>query len=81
MPMYKENLMKVRDIPEIAGLSTPEKILLLQDLWDDIAADDARVPVPDSHKIELRRRLEKHDAASGKLLSLAELKDTLLKTK
>lgn len=73
--------MKVRDIPEIAGLSTREKILLLQDLWDDIAADDARVPVPDIHKVELRRRLEKYGASSDKFLSLAELKETLIKKK
>jgi hypothetical protein len=31
--------MRVSDIPEIIKLSTPEKILLLEDLWDTIASD------------------------------------------
>ncbi len=42
--------MKVNDIPEIAKLSTPEKILLVEDLWDSISSDESVVPVPRSHK-------------------------------
>ena len=44
--------MRVNDIPEIARLSTPEKILLAEDLWDSIASDESRVPVPQSHTEE-----------------------------
>ncbi|MGA3118428.1 MAG: addiction module protein [Syntrophobacteraceae bacterium] len=33
--------MRLNDIPEIARLSTPEKILLLEDLWDSIATDES----------------------------------------
>ncbi|MGH7232333.1 MAG: addiction module protein [Nitrospiraceae bacterium] len=44
--------MRVRDIPEIAKLSTPEKILLVEDLWDSIAAEQSGVPVPQSHREE-----------------------------
>jgi putative addiction module component (TIGR02574 family) len=61
------------DIPELARLSTPEKILLLEDLWDSIASDQAAVPVPQSHKEELDRRLRRHDSHPGSLLSLDEL--------
>jgi len=32
--------MRVNDIPEIARLKIPEKILLLEDLWDSIAAEE-----------------------------------------
>ncbi|MCZ7624114.1 hypothetical protein KsCSTR_30000 [Candidatus Kuenenia stuttgartiensis] len=31
--------MRVNDIPEITKLSTPEKILLVEDLWDSISSD------------------------------------------
>jgi len=38
--------MRANDIREIAKLSTPEKILLVEDLWDSIASDESAVPVP-----------------------------------
>lgn len=66
--------MQVSDIPEIAKLSTPEKILLIEDLWDSIASDESAVPVPQSHMEELDRRLKRYESASGTLLSLEELR-------
>jgi putative addiction module component (TIGR02574 family) len=38
--------MRVSDIHEVIKLSTPEKILLVEDLWDSIASDESAVPVP-----------------------------------
>ncbi len=49
--------MRASDIHEIIKLSTPEKILLVEDLWDNIASDESAVPVPQSHMEELERRL------------------------
>ncbi len=69
--------MRVRDIPEIARLSTPEKILLVEDLWDSIAEDASGVPVPTSHRKELDRRLERHGSGPGNLLSLEELQERI----
>jgi len=66
--------MRVKEIPEINKLSTSEKILLVEDLWDSIAADESSVPVPESHVIELSERLQKNQSAPGNLLSLDELK-------
>ena len=65
--------MRAIDIPEISQLSTPEKILLVEDLWDSIASDDSHIPVPESHKAELDRRLERHINSPGELLLLEEL--------
>ena len=65
--------MRVSDIPEIAQLSTPEKILLVEDLWDSIALDEARVPIPQSHKEALDSRWQRYESAPGNLLSLEEL--------
>jgi putative addiction module component (TIGR02574 family) len=65
--------VRVRDIPEITKLSTPQKILLVEDLWDSIASDESAVPVPKSHTEELDKRLKKYESAPGNLLSLEEL--------
>jgi len=65
--------MRVSDVPEIVNLSIPEKILLVEDLWDSIVLDETKVPVPQSHKEELDRRLRKYNSDPGNLLSLEEL--------
>jgi putative addiction module component (TIGR02574 family) len=64
--------MGIQDIPEFDRLNTPEKILLVEDLWDHIAAKPSTVPVPQSHVNELERRLDRQTAQPGALLSLEE---------
>jgi putative addiction module component (TIGR02574 family) len=73
--------VRASDIPEITKLSTPEKILLLEDLWDSIASDESVVPVPQSHKEELDRRLKRYESAPGPLLSLEELRTRIERRK
>lgn len=65
--------MRTIEISEIADLTTPEKILLLEELWDDIATDTAHITVPESHRQELDKRLENARLNPGTLLSLDEL--------
>ena len=65
--------MRVKDIPQIEKLSIPEKILLVEDLWDDISSDESAIPVPKGHMTELDRRLETYKSNPGALLSLEEL--------
>ena len=65
--------MRVADIPQISELSTPEKILFVEDLWDTIVPEESEVPVPESHKAELAKRSDRYRRAPGKLLSLEEL--------
>ena len=72
--------MKIADIPKISRLSTAEKILFIEDVWDSIASRE-RIPVPESHKAELDRRLAKHQNHSGRLLSLKELQARIEKRK
>ncbi|MBI2910406.1 MAG: addiction module protein [Chloroflexi bacterium] len=69
--------MRISDIPQIAGLSTPEKILLVEELWDSIASDESVVPVPRSHMDELHERRRKYESAPGNLLSLEELRERI----
>ena len=73
--------MRASDIPEIIKLSTPEKILFVEDLWDSISMEEADVPVPESHKAELDRRLRQYELAPGPLLTLEELKPRIEKRK
>ena len=73
--------MRVKDLPEISRLSTPEKILLVEDLWDSISADESSIPVPESHKAELEKRLKRHESAPGGLLSLDDLQARIEKRK
>ncbi|MGR3318853.1 MAG: addiction module protein [Candidatus Anammoxibacter sp.] len=72
--------MKVNNIPEIAQLSVPEKILFIEDLWDSITSIDSEIPVPESHKNELDNRFEKH-YSPGELLSIKELQGRIEKRK
>lgn len=73
--------MRVKDLPEISKLSTPEKILLVEDLWDSISADEASIPVPESHKAELDARLKRYESSPGALLSLDDLRARIEKRK
>ena len=66
--------MKLTEIPEIACLSIHEKIVLLEELWDSIRAGQDSIPVPESHKAELDRRLARHRDFPGEILTLEELR-------
>lgn len=43
---------------EILRLPIEERLKLVQDIWDSIAATPTDVPVPEWHKAELDRRLD-----------------------
>lgn len=73
--------MRVSDIPQIAELSTSEKILLLEDFWDEISIEESSIPVPETHKEELDARLEEYNANPGALLSLDELQNRINRRK
>ena len=66
--------MHVREIPQFYELSTAEKILLVEEMWDTITAEEAEVSVPESHQAELDARLKAYEANPGNLLTLEELR-------
>ena len=72
--------MKITDIPKISRLSTAEKILFIEELWDSISSRE-RIPVPQAHKTELDRRLAKYKNQRNRLLSLKELQARIEKIK
>ena len=46
----------------IDRLSLAERILLVEEIWDSIAAESKALDIPQSHKDELDRRLAARDA-------------------
>ena len=46
----------------IGRLTVAERILLVEEIWDSIAAEGEALEVPQSHKDELDRRLAARDA-------------------
>ncbi len=54
-------------INELLQLNKNEKLLLVEALWDSIAADPEEVEVPDHHKSILKERLQtlEQDKAKG----------------
>jgi putative addiction module component (TIGR02574 family) len=65
------------DVTSIFDLSPAEKLQLVEDLWDDLAANPQSVPVHDWQKEELERRKANlmRNPASG--LSWEEIKRTV----
>ncbi len=47
-------------LDEIRKLSLAERIQLVEDVWDSIAAEGEELPIPESHRAELARRREEH---------------------
>lgn len=56
---------------EILRLSVAERIQLVEDIWDTIAASQADVPLTESQRRELDRRLEEYskDPTAGRIWS------------
>jgi putative addiction module component (TIGR02574 family) len=52
--------MSTNPINEISKLSLSERIQLVEDIWDSIAAEPESIVVTESQKEELDRRLEKY---------------------
>jgi putative addiction module component (TIGR02574 family) len=58
--------MKADEIrSEIENLGLSEKLLLVEDIWDSIAASNSEPPMPEWHKKELDRRHK--DYKEGKM--------------
>ena len=47
-------------------LSIGEKLQLVEDIWDSIAAEQAALPLTDEQRVELGRRLDAYESDSIK---------------
>jgi putative addiction module component (TIGR02574 family) len=46
----------------IDRLPVDERLALVEDLWDSIAADSSAVPLTDAQRVEFQKRIEEDDA-------------------
>ena len=60
--------------PEPDELSIAEKILRVQDLWDDIARQSSDVALTSAQRDEIERRLQAHEASPGRYTTWEELR-------
>lgn len=50
--------MKKITVADVADMPAAERLLLVEDIWDSIAAMPEAVPLTDTQRMELERRLE-----------------------
>jgi putative addiction module component (TIGR02574 family) len=55
-------------------LSIPERILIVEQIWDSIAAEQASLPLTEAQKTELDRRLDACRQSPKKVASWEEVK-------
>ena len=65
-------------LSEILDLSITERIQLIQDVWDSIAAEPEELPLTDEERQEMDRRLADVEANPGGGRPWAEVKTRLL---
>jgi len=61
----------------IDRLSIEERLALVEELWDSIAEDSAAVPLTDTQRIELDRRLAEHEAHPDDVVSWEDVKASI----
>ena len=66
-------------IEDLLKLSVAERIQLVEDLWDSIAADPEGLPLTEAQKAELDRRLEEHRAEPQAALPWEQVRERLYK--
>ena len=62
----------------IDRLPIDERLALLEDLWDSIAADSAALPLTESQRIELQKRIEEDDANPDDVVPWEQVKASTL---
>lgn len=68
-------------MPEIKKLSVAERILIAEQIWDDIAAEQESVIISKSQKDELDIRLKDFKKSPEKGRSWSEIKNRLITKK
>jgi len=65
---------------EIDQLALPEKLLLVEDIWDSIAASNRMLPMPEWQKVELDNRYAAYQKGETDLHSWQEVHEALRDT-
>jgi putative addiction module component (TIGR02574 family) len=73
--------MITNPLPELLKLSVAERIQLVEDIWDSIAAEPGAVTLSDELRDELDRRLDEQAANPGVGRSWSEVKARILESR
>ena len=68
-------------LQELETLSVPERVQLVEDLWDSIARSNANLPVPQWQKDELARRKRSYHQNPDSGESWGQVKQSILRQK
>ena len=60
--------------PDIRALPVPERVALVEQIWDSIVEDEASFKLTDAQKSELDRRLAERDSSTSDGSSWADVK-------
>jgi len=58
-------------------LGIEERLTLVEELWDSIAADSAAVPLTEAQRAELDRRIAEHEANPDDVVPWEEVKSSI----
>ncbi len=64
--------------PDIRGLPVPERVALVERIWDSIVEDEAGFRLTDAQKAELDRRLLQRDPSGSRGSDWADVKRRIL---
>ena len=62
----------------IDRLPIEERLALVEEIWDSIAAESAAVPLTEAQRVELQKRIEEDDAHPDDLTSWEQVKASTL---
>ena len=62
----------------IDRLPIEERLVLVEEIWDSIAADSAAVPLTDAQRAELQKRIEDDDAHPDDVVPWEQVKAATL---
>jgi putative addiction module component (TIGR02574 family) len=65
------------DLSGIKAMSVPERILVVEEIWDSIAAEQDSIPLTVAQRDELDRRLDAFDASPDEGRSWQEVKSRI----
>ncbi len=61
----------------IDRLGIEERLALVEELWDSIAAETSAIPLTEAQKAELERRVAEHDANPDDVVSRDEIRESV----